>query len=128
MTRHLRIGTHILYANGCKAQVRAHGEVGNGGDQGDGSGDVVEDTLSTWLGESQTPEDEGRGKHHGSDGLSDGELKGAKEFGGKNTYPVPVRSMGGDGDVSGTTIDGVTVDIESIIPHYRYECTYECSW
>lgn len=52
VTRHLRVGPHELYAYRCKAQVRAHAEVGNGGDQGDGSGDVVEDTIGAWLGES----------------------------------------------------------------------------
>lgn len=45
-------------------------------------------------------------------------------FAARSTYPVPVRSMGGDGDVGGSTIDGVTVDVDRIVPHCRYECMY----
>ena len=41
------------------------------------------------------------------------------------TYPIPIRSMGGDGDVSGSTIDGVTVDVEGVVPHLEYN-TYVC--
>ena len=75
MTMDLRVGTRVLDGDGCKAQVRTHGEIGNRSDQGDGGGDVMEDTFGARFGESETPEDEGRDKHHCSDGLSHCQLR-----------------------------------------------------
>lgn len=39
------IGTDELDGDGCLSQIGAHGEVGDGGHQGDGRGDVVKDAM-----------------------------------------------------------------------------------
>lgn len=63
----LGVGSLELDLDGSPAEVRAHGEVGNRGNQGDGSGDVVEEALRAWLGEGQTHEDSSRHHHHCGD-------------------------------------------------------------
>ena len=68
-TMNLAVGTHELHGDRCKAQVRCHGEVGNGCDQGNSGGDVVEDTVGARLGERETPKDERRDKHNRGDSL-----------------------------------------------------------
>lgn len=52
-TGDLGVTSQELDVDGCPAQVGGHGEVGNGGDHGDGCGDVVEDTIC-WV-ESVSP-------------------------------------------------------------------------
>ena len=65
VTRNLGIViAHEFNLNPSLAQVGAHGEVGDSCDHGDGSSNVVEDTVSAWLGEGETGKDEGRDKHH----------------------------------------------------------------
>lgn len=86
----LPVGALKLDADGGEAQVGAHGEVGNGCDQGDGGGDVVEDAVGARFGECESPEDEGRDKHDCSDGLS---LVSCESPGGLSveiTYKVPI--------------------------------------
>lgn len=78
------------------AKVGAHAEVGDGGDQGDTGGDVMEQTMRTRPGEGQAHEDE---RCHGHDGAN-GE--------------VPVAPTDGDGD-GRNTADAI-VDIESLVP------------
>jgi hypothetical protein len=111
--RHVRSAE--LNIDGGPAEVGSHREVGNSGDHGDGSGDVVEDTVLTRLGHTQAQEDEGGSSHGSADS------------------PVPVGTANGDGDVRRLAIDQVgcedcqhgdsgngqldklTVDVQSVI-------------
>jgi hypothetical protein len=70
-----------LDADGCEAQVRAHGEVGNAGNKHDGGGDVVEDAVAAVLAGSKTEEGEASDAHGGADG------------------EVEVRAMSGNGNL-----------------------------
>lgn len=63
-----RGGTTELDNNRGLTEVRAHREVGDGGDHGDGSGDVVEEAVRARLGERQAHEGEGGSTHDGADG------------------------------------------------------------
>lgn len=47
----LGIGTDELRANASLSQVGAHGEIGDAGDHGDSSGDVVEEAVCARFGE-----------------------------------------------------------------------------
>ena len=42
------VASHELNDDGSVSQVGCHGEVGNGSNEGDGGGDVMESTLATW--------------------------------------------------------------------------------
>jgi len=42
------VASHELDDDGSISQVGCHGEVGNGSNEGDGGGDVMESTLATW--------------------------------------------------------------------------------
>ena len=77
-----RVVARELDIDGGPAEVATHGEVGNRCNHGDGGGDVVEDTVLARLRQGETDEDEGRDGHDSRDG------------------PVPVGSMGRDGNVS----------------------------
>ena len=52
--------------DGSLAETGAHGEVCNGGHEGDGGGNVMEDTVTTRLGEGQAHEGERGGRHDGT--------------------------------------------------------------
>ena len=67
------------------AEVRCHGEIGNGGNHGDGGGDIVEDPVRAWFHEGHANENKGRGSHEGAG------------------RPVPVGAMSGDLKVRATT-------------------------
>jgi len=71
------------------SEVGAHGEIGDGSDHGDTSGDVVEDTVLTRLGQRKA--DEGEGSHSHDCAHS----------------PVPVRAVGGDCSDSSLAVLGV---------------------
>jgi hypothetical protein len=107
--------TAELNIDGGPAEVGGHGEVGDSGDHGNGSSDVVEDTVLAGLGHTETQEDKGRSGHDGADS------------------PVPVGTANGDGNVGRLSIDHVgcedcqrdvdddegsdelTVDVKSVI-------------
>jgi len=91
------VGSAELNIDRGPAEVGSHREVGNSSDHGDGSSDVVEDTVLAGLGHAETQEDKGRGGHDGADS------------------PVPVGTANGDGDVSRLAIDHVGVDVKSVI-------------
>lgn len=59
----------VLNTYWCLAQVRAHGEVCDRGNQGDGSGNVVKDTMRARLGERHPHEHERSHEHDSGDGL-----------------------------------------------------------
>lgn len=80
---------HELNIDRGPTKVGGHGEVGDSGDHGNGSGDVVEDTVLARLGDTQTKEDEGASSHDSADS------------------PVPVRTADGDGNVDGLAVDSV---------------------
>lgn len=65
----LRVGADEFGVDGSPAEVGSHAEIGNGRDQGDGSGDVVEDAVGTRPPERQGEEDEGGKGHQGTYGL-----------------------------------------------------------
>jgi hypothetical protein len=79
----------VLDANGSESEVGTHGEVGNGSDKDNSSGDVVEDAVAARLALTEADEDEAGDGH----GRAYGEIE--------------VRAMGGDGDVSGAAVDSV---------------------
>lgn len=66
----LGVGAHEFDFNRSPAEIGTHGEVCDRGDKCDGRGDVVEDTVSARLRETQANEGEGSNGHDGSDGLS----------------------------------------------------------
>ena len=51
-------------------EIGAHGEVSDRSDHGDGSGDVVEDSVRAWLGIRQAHEDQSRREHDCADSLN----------------------------------------------------------
>jgi hypothetical protein len=83
------VGSAELNIDGGPAKVGSHGKVGNSGDHSDGSSHVVEDTVLTGLGHTETQEDKGRSGHDGADS------------------PVPVGTANGDGDISRLAINHV---------------------
>ena len=78
-----------LNINWRPSQVRSHREIGDRGDQGHTSSDVVEDTIGARLCEGETHESEGCAGHD------------------RSHRPVPVGSMGGDGNVDMLPVLGV---------------------
>lgn len=97
------IGTDELDGDGCLSQIGAHGEVGDGGHQGDGSGDVVKDALRTRLGEGEADKGQGGHEHDGGDSLW-ASVSGRAVHEEWITDIVPVGAMRGDGDVGNTAI------------------------
>ena len=75
--------------DGSPAKVGAHGEVGNGGNHGDGCSDVVEDAVLAGLGDGKADKGKGRAGHDGADG------------------PVPIGAMGSDGNGDRLAVDSV---------------------
>jgi len=75
-----------LNADWGPAKVRTHGEIGDGGDHGNTSSNVVEKTVLAWLGPGKTDEGESCDGHDGADS------------------PVPVGTVGGDGNVGGLVV------------------------
>ena len=71
------------------AQVGTHGEVCYGGDHGDRGGDIVENTICSWLSQSEADEDHGGNYHDSADGI------------------VPVGTMRGDVDLTPLAIQRV---------------------
>lgn len=65
----LGVTSQELDGDGSPAKVGAHGEVGNGGNHGDGGRDIMEDTVCAALGETHADEDESGYGHHGGDSL-----------------------------------------------------------
>lgn len=66
-TTNNRIASLELDVDGSPAKVGGHGKVSDGGDQSDGSGDVVEDAVLTRLGNTKTKEDKSSSSHAGAD-------------------------------------------------------------
>jgi hypothetical protein len=83
------IGSLELDIDRGPAKVGSHREVGDSGDHSDGSSHVVEDTVLTRLGHTETQEDKGRSSHDGADS------------------PVPVGTANGDGNVRRLAINQV---------------------
>lgn len=94
-----RVAALVFHVNGRETQVRSHGEVGNGSHHGHACSNVVEDAIGAWLHLTESEEGEGR---HGHD-CTDGE--------------VPVRAMGGDGDLGHAIVDVAVVGVERVVPH-----------
>jgi hypothetical protein len=94
VTTNDRVITVVLDSNGCETEVGTHGEIGNGGNEDNSSGDVVEDAVATLLAHAEPNEDEARDGH----GRANGE--------------VEVRAMGCDGNVSSAAIDSVVYSIQ----------------
>lgn len=67
--RNLWVAAGELDGDGSLTKVGTHGEVGNSGDHGDGSGNIMEDAMGARLGEGKADKDEGRDGHNGSDSL-----------------------------------------------------------
>jgi len=89
-TANLRhVGSGELDIDRGPAEVGSHGEVGNSGDHGDGSSDVVEDAVLARLGHAQAQEDKGGSSHNSAYG------------------PVPVGAADGDGDVRRLAVNHV---------------------
>ena len=113
----LGIGTYKFRTNASLSQVGTHGEVSNTSDHGDRSGDVVEEPMGARLSEGKAHECNGGGEHHGADRLGSISLRyieAAKQW--FFAYPVPIRSMGGDGNIRGGTVDHVvTIGVNSIV-------------
>lgn len=88
-TANHRVAALPLNHDAGPAEVRSHGEVGDGSDHGDSGGDVVEDTVLARFGGSEADEAHGRDHHDGCD------------------RPIPVGAMGGDGNASVGVVDGI---------------------
>ena len=109
----------VLDGDGREAQVGAHGEVSDGGDEGDGGGDVVEDALLAGLPRREAHKDEGRGRHaraHGPIpvGAADGDGnvgRGALSVHVVSAYASRGRCMHG----GGAYVHGVAVDVEGVV-------------
>lgn len=67
----LGVAAHEFRLDTSLSQIGAHGEVGDGSDHCDRSGDVVEHSVGTRLGVGDTHKGEGRYEHHGADGLEE---------------------------------------------------------
>ena len=67
--RHLWVAATILDRDRGLAQVGAHGEVGDGSDEGDADGDVVKHPMGAWFGEGMPDEGKGSCQHQGTHGL-----------------------------------------------------------
>lgn len=105
----LIVRTEELDLDGSETQVGTHGEVGDSGDKGDTGGDVMEDTVSSGLPEGQTGEDERCYSHDSADS------------------EVPIGTANGNGNLSGSTVNGVAVDVKRIVAlleerHDRFSC------
>lgn len=106
------------------AQVGAHGEVGDGSDEGDADGDVVKHPMRACFGEGMRGKGECSCQHHGTHGLCIiGEHHRSDSMWDdfEGTYKVPVRAMSGDANVRNSPVDamgdGVTVDDDGTIAH-----------
>jgi hypothetical protein len=66
-----RVVAVVLDSNGCETEVRAHGEVGDSGNEDNSGSDVVENTVATLFAQSETNEDEARDGH----GRANGEVE-----------------------------------------------------
>lgn len=64
LAMHKRVGSEPFHLNGSPTQVRAHAEIGNGGNHGDGGGDVVEDAVGARFRGRKSDETKGRGAHY----------------------------------------------------------------
>lgn len=64
------VTSYVFDMDGSPAKVGTHGEVGDGSDHGDGSGDVMKDAVRATLGETHADEDQGGYGHDGGDSLS----------------------------------------------------------
>lgn len=115
----LGIASLELDGDGSLTEVGAHGEICDGSDQSDCSGDVVEDTVVAGPGEGQANDDEGCDGHDGSDRLE--ELAKRDMVKGMVAYPVPIRTTDGDTNGGGLPIDAMgrwmSVDVERIVGH-----------
>ena len=74
--RDLGIGPDKFGTNASLSQVGAHGEVSDTSDQGNSSGNVVEESVCAGLRERQAHEDDGRNDHDSADGLGRVNLNG----------------------------------------------------
>lgn len=89
MSTDYRVAALVLDLNGRETQVGAHGKVGNGCYEDDGSGHVVKHAIRTLLAVREKQESESGDAHGGTDGK------------------VEVRAMAGDGDVGGPAVHRV---------------------
>ena len=97
-----RVVPHELDQNRSLAEIGAHGEIGYGSNQGDASGDVVEQTVSARLGEGVTHESKGGHRHDSADGK------------------IPVTTVSGDSD--GLHPTDAIVDVESLVARHDEKC------
>lgn len=88
-TTNFRVVSLEFDVDGGPAEVGGHREVGDSSDHGDGSSDVVEDTVLARLGDTETQEDKGGHGHDCTDS------------------PVPVGTADGDGNVGRLSIDHI---------------------
>ena len=69
-TSNLGVATYELGCDASLSQVGAHGEVGDTGDHGNGSGNVVEEAVAARLGEGEANKGDGRNGHYSADSLA----------------------------------------------------------
>lgn len=87
-----------------EAEVGAHGEVGNGCNKDDTTGDVVEDTVAALNTVRHGCEDEACHSHDGTDG------------------EVEVGAMSGQTNVCSATVDSVAIVFEHIVSAFKLHC------
>lgn len=110
------------------AQVGTHGEIGNGSDHGDGGRDVVEHAMGPGLGVGETGEGKGSDEHYRTDGLCtlDQRPLPAADGSGSWTYKIPVRAMGGDGNVGAAAVDDVVAVGDDGVVHTLFKHSVCC--
>jgi hypothetical protein len=89
--------TMELNHNRSPAQVGTHSEVCDGGDHGDRGGDIVENSMGSWLSQSESDEDDGGNRHDSADG------------------EVPVGTPRGDVDLTALAVESVAIDVQRIV-------------
>jgi hypothetical protein len=94
-TSDFRVGANEFDSNASPAKVRSHREVGDRCNHGDGSCDVVENTVLARLGSGETNESDCCRDHDCCHG------------------PVPIRTANGDGDVGVRVVDGIVWGVVS---------------
>jgi hypothetical protein len=110
-----RIGTNEFSTNGSPTKVGTHAEVGNRGDECNGSSNVVEDAMCTWQ-KKLKPTNTKVATVITAQTAFVQISYGAKSFNVK-TYPVPVGPMSCDCNTSSPAVIGVWIDVESVVTH-----------
>ena len=68
--RDLRVTSHVFRLDASLSKICSHCKVCDGGDHGDGGGDIMEDAVGTRLAVGETDKDQCRHEHCRADSLS----------------------------------------------------------